>query len=280
MGVLKKFLQDTKIEPIIESKAVHNKKIIGFRGVRDNLGTTTLLTHVALNLAAKGMLVCVVDMDFNTPNPILSTRKTYSILSKWSNSRENINSIINKTDLHPNISYVGPDITCSIMDFLPLKVDKAYLLQKQEVVLKIFEELSEKFDIILVDIPPDIRQVEVFYPLMYCDEVFTLTQYDYPSLNKLQKDYATCVGLVDDKKMTTLIHVNTIIPTLESYCDVNKDFVILTKIAHSADIAEKSLRKIIQNPTDVNNVSGVDEFIYFAGIKCIVDYLLGEKVGS
>lgn len=277
MNLLQKVLKTTKIDPIIEYTSVGKNKVIGFRGVRENLGTSLFLLHCALELAEQDLHVCIVDLDFNNPNPLLSTTKTANILLKWNNSRENINNIVNKTLYTPNLSYVGTSSASNIIDFVPMKIDKAYIAQKAEVIKTMFDELKEKFDVVLVDLCPDIRLVEVYIPLQLCDHVITLTGYDRQCLNKLQKDFSIASGFIKDENMCTLVHVTDMMELDGNYHKVNNKFNKIASISKSKNIAERGILTNIKIPKNLNNVGDYDEHLYYKGVKDVVAFLKGEE---
>lgn len=277
MNLFQKILKTTKIDPIVEYTSVGKNKVIGFRGVRENLGTSLFLLHCALEMVEQDLHVCIVDLDFNNPNPLLSSTKISDISQKWNNSRENINNVINKTSLSANISYVGTSIASNIVDFVPMKIDKGYIVQKSEVIRSMFEELKEKFDVVLVDLCPDIRLVEVYLPLQFCDHVVTLTSYDRQCLNKLQKDFSVTSGYVKDENMCTLVHVMDMMETIGNYDKVNSKFNKIASISKSKNIAERSIRGSIKVPSNINNVGDYDEHIYYKGVKDVVAFLKGEE---
>ena len=272
MKVFNKVLEATKIEPIIIEQSLGKGKVIGFRGVRDGVGTTSLLSHVASELDNEDIKVCVLDLDFQAPNPLMSSVKTQSILKRLNHAGEPLSNIINKAVCNNSICYVGPSLKESVIDYLPVHMDSIYIEQRNDILKSLIDELSERFDVILVDIPSDLRMAESVLSLTLCDLVITVTLCDSACVTKLQRDNAILFNIVKKSSYTDLVQVDNMFELdidFKEYGDFNK----IAKIATSGNIAENMLRGKIGVASKCENIKDYNERIYYTGVMNIVNYL-------
>lgn len=277
MNLFKKVLEVTKIDIDDKKSKLRRGQVIGFRGVREGLGTTILATHCAYRLASAGISVCYLDLDFSYPNTLFSTVKTQSILKKWNNSRENINVILNRTNLSTNLSYVGAQSVNSIIEFMPLRIDLEYVSQKEELLNILISELRLKFDVIIVDIISDLRNIEASKTIPLCDEVLTLSTYDDGCINKLQKDKALTSGLIEPKLMSTLVHVNDHYSVKPAYEKINPEFNCIAEISKSSVMAVSLFNGKIENAADELGIEEYNQLTYYTGVMNIIKYLNGGE---
>lgn len=271
------FLSKLKIEPQYNKGIQLKYNVVGFRGVREGLGTTTLLNHVALSIASKNVTVCVLDLDFAFPNLVFSTPKTFSILTKLNRQQENVMNIINSTD-YSSISYVGPNINETILDYLPMLVDESYLNARGQVLATLIGELTKKFDVVLVDIPSDIRVPEGALIMEYCDIVYTVCKVGQAYVGKLQRDTAILSSMLSDKATLNIINVYEGIEGEEIYKAVSKEARLITDFAFSVSIAEVSINNKINHLKKSGNCDSLDEIMYYTAVRDIISDLRSEEV--
>lgn len=278
MSLFRRVLESTKIEPDIQAKQLALGKVIGFRGVRENLGTTTLMTHVARELESKGYDVCVLDLDFNSPNPLMCPNKCNSFLKKWNYSKSSVNDVYNKSKVSGNITYIGASEENSIIEFLPTFVNVEYLNQKAELFEILFNELKMHFDVILVDMVPDLRNIEVTKVLGYCNEVITTTAYDKICLSKLQRDTAVLSGIGGKQKTTTLVQITEFVEIDNiNLSDLNPDYKKIATVYKSSNIAQELIDGKVKLATEAVRIKDYNEHMYYKGVLDIVKYLEGKS---
>lgn len=270
------FLSKLKIEPQYNKGIQLKYNVIGFRGVREGLGTTTLLNHIAVAIAAKNVSVCVLDLDFACPDQVFSNAKTFSISAKLNRQSESIMNIINSTD-YSSVSYVGPNINETILDYLPMLIDEAYLNGRGQVLATLIGELTKKFDAVLVDIPSDIRVPEGTLAMEYCDIVYTLCKVNQTYVGKLQRDAAILSSMLGDKAALNIINVYEDIEGAEVYKSVSKDTRLVTDMAFSMSIATASLNSKINHVKKSESCDSLEEIMYYTAIRDIINDLRSEE---
>lgn len=276
--MLKDVLNHFKITPTMTKKSVPKGNVFGFRGVRENLGTTSFLNHCAIELASRDYSVCILDFDFSTPNDLFSTTKTVSILRRLNNMHENISTLFNKGNQgFGSITYIGSNYTNSILEFLPLRVDPAYIDSRYQNITEIIEQIKEQFDIILIDMPADLRFVEAFQSFFFCNDVFTLCCYDRPCLSKLQKDKALCSDLFDSKLISTIIHVDNLYIAEPNYKSLDSEFKLLTTISTSKALATMLVQNEYKVASKQQKIRDYEQYVYYHGVLDVVNYMLSKE---
>lgn len=268
---LQRMMKSVKVEPVYEIQTMLPSKVIGFRGVRDNIGTTSLLTYIANYYATvQNLTVCVIDLDYQTPNHFLSNDKSFNILKKLSNSRESIVNILNKTSLSGNLSYIGAPLISSIYDFLPLKVDTQYVESYCATICQIIDEVKPKFDLVLVDIPSDLQNIAAFAAVSYCNRVFTLSYFDNICISKLQKDFGLINSSAPIDNMTTLIHVNDLYEISSDYSVIDERFKSIATLYRSKNVAETYAASTLLPLSSAIRSKDYNELMYYKGIQQIL----------
>lgn len=275
-------LKGLKIDPVIEtSDAFSRNNVTGFRGVRENIGTTTLLTHVAVELAGQGYSVCIADLDFQSPNSFFSKSDNYTILDKINNTSLNIMNIVNKTS-YKNLSYIGARPQEQIATYLPLIVDDKFIEERRNMFSKFFEDLQTKFEVVLVDIPSDLRLAESVFGLQDCKLVFTLSQFDLPCTSKMIKDNMLLTDVVPGDKLYNVVNVSTPMEEGSNYSTIDSRIKLIADIQMSRTVYDDSAnRRVERNRVGSNILSGSrdkNEHYYFKGIEEIIDFMKGGDI--
>lgn len=276
MGIFNRVLKATKIEPTVDSFTLAKGKVIGFRGVRDGIGTSTLIAHIASELDRRGLQVCVVDLDFQCPNPLMSTTKTESILKKLNHSLEPISNILNRAEYNSAVYYVGSLLSEPIVNYLPVVADSIFVKQRSESISQIIKELSDRFGVILVDIPSDLRTVEAITALNICEEVITLTLCDDACITKLQKDNAILFGIVPETSYTDIVRMDDMFElevNFKEYGGLN----MVTRLARSRNIAESLIKGDVKIASEHQGVRDYNEKTYYSGVNKIIEFLAGGR---
>lgn len=276
MGFKADILKKIKIEPQYNKGFVAKHKVIGVKGVKEGMGSTTLLNHLAVAIASKNLSVCVLDLDFASPNTIFSTPNTFSILAKLNRQQESIMNIINQTD-YASISYIGPNLVETVVDYMPMLIDEAFLNSRGQALSVLISELTKKFDIILVDMPADVRIPECVLVMNYCDIVYTLCKIEPAYLSKLQRDTAILSAAVPAKCLNNIINVYEDIEAVEIYKAASKDYRLVTEFPFSKSIANSCLNNKIRHIRKQESCGDIEELMYYTAIKDIINDMRSEE---
>jgi hypothetical protein len=131
--------------------------IWGFRGVKDGLGTSTLVANVALALAEAGLNVCVIDTSVLNPCQGQLLKAYYGEGDKYKGDWFDINrqtvggDVVCISKFSPRISVLGFN-NRSILDMVDTK-------DSLEMVSLALVELKKLNDIILLDICPETTNI-------------------------------------------------------------------------------------------------------------------------
>lgn len=123
--------------------------VVGFKGVKDGLGTSTIVANTALALARVGLNVCVVDTSILNPcqDVLLKTdyfEKEMKDRLDWFDMGFTKLSVLHQSRYNSSISVLSFQDR-NIIDLLSTKDDA-------NLVSLAFDQLGSKFDIILVDL--------------------------------------------------------------------------------------------------------------------------------
>lgn len=147
------------------------KNVIGFYGIKAGLGTSTIVANVASVLASNDYRVCVVDFDLHFPaQPRLLMKrsklnKITSMKEFFTNSNIEITRIFNDTQ-YAKMKLVCADVGDNPNSFFELSIPK---------VQKLLEDISPKFDYVLVDLGgSDVGYETCTQGLKCCNQVFTV----------------------------------------------------------------------------------------------------------
>ena len=130
--------------------------IVGFKGIKDGLGTSTIVANTAVALAEMGAKVCVVDTSILYPcqDILLDTDYRDSELNKrrdWFDmgiSKESVLHISKRNSSISVLSFVGR----SVVDLLGTQ-------DTSELVELAFGQLVTNFDILLVDLCSELSRI-------------------------------------------------------------------------------------------------------------------------
>lgn len=125
-------------------------QFVAFKGVRDGIGTSTIVSNTALAMAKLGLNVCVVDTSILNPCQDILLKTNYDRENKkegvtdWFSMGFTRNSVL-------NIS--GIDRKVSVLSFKNRTIVDLLSTQDSAAAVELaFSQLATKFDIILVDI--------------------------------------------------------------------------------------------------------------------------------
>lgn len=124
-------------------------KIIGFKGIKDGLGTSVIVANTAIAIAKLGLNVCVVDTSFLNPSQdvLLNTNyKDYDMKKRldWLDMGFTNQTVLHQSKIDSKISVLSMQDR-NIIDLLSTRDDAS-------LVSLAFDQLQTKYDVILVDI--------------------------------------------------------------------------------------------------------------------------------
>lgn len=152
--VLEKLMQTAsgaEIERTARYSIFH--QIVGFKGVKDGVGCSTIVANTALALARLGVSVCVVDTSIMYPSQDILLKTNYQ--DKINNDKENEildwfamgitqESVLNTSTINRKVSVLSFQ-NRTLTDLLGMR-DSA------DLVHLAFAQLTTRFDVILVDL--------------------------------------------------------------------------------------------------------------------------------
>lgn len=132
--------------------------VVGFKGVKDGLGTSTIVANVAIALAEMGVKVCVVDTSILYPCQDMLLNTNYhdddrSNRLDWFDMGLSKSSVLHISKLNPSISVLSFQGR-TIVDMLGTQ-------DTEELVELAFDQLASRFDIVLVDICSETSRIAV-----------------------------------------------------------------------------------------------------------------------
>lgn len=218
-------------------------KVIGFRGVRDGLGTSLFVSNLAVALASQGMKICVVDTSMLYPvqDTYLKTKIKYfganeSEVRDWFDLMYDDKDVLNITDTYPGVvvlSFTGRNLTdlTSISDTL-------------ELGQAAIDKVSPKFDLVLVDIANEYTSVGLA-AMQACDVIYQVLSNDRASLISFDAFVSNMLTqAIPYNKMQQVILLSTIdgIMQSQSIDDVLKKygFVEVARVGLSEVIASEN----------------------------------------
>ena len=136
-------------------------KIVGFQGVVDGLGTSTIVANTAVALASLGLDVCVIDTSIMYPcqDILLKTREALnpdfdkSKIKDWFDMARTTDSVLHQSTINGKLyvlSFYGRGRT--LVDALSINDDA-------NLVDLALTQLDEKFDIILIDMCKELTSI-------------------------------------------------------------------------------------------------------------------------
>lgn len=213
-------------------------QIVAFRGVRDGLGTSLIVSNVALALATLGLRVCVLDTSMLRPTQDLYLRtdlrdRDEKVLD-WFDMNFTDKNVLNTSKIDSNIS---------VLSFTDRNiVDMLSTADTEELVITAYKELTEKFDIVLVDICNEPTSVSTS-AMQYAHIVYQVWGNDRLSLSHIDDFIKNNTILAcPTGKLSNIITSSTIDDISHSWDSIFKRYGF-REIAHvglSMDIARAS----------------------------------------
>ena len=163
--------------------------VAGFVPACEFVETGEIIANLAYMLAARGVVVCVVDFKVFYPNlcdwlgGVTADKKGDGLVRLLNSDRAEIWSIARGTD-DKNVFLVAPSPSDDIEDYLNFSIDD---------VARIISLLKEVFDVVLIDIPNNPALEFCVSALMCCQRGFFLAAERIEAPRNIQKlaDYAS-----------------------------------------------------------------------------------------
>lgn len=198
-------------------------KIVGFRGVRDGLGTSLFVSNLALALANQGMKICVVDTSMLYPvqDTYLKTKikqvgAQQDEVRDWFDLQYDDKDVLNISSLNQGIvvlSFTERNLTdlTSISDTLELGQGA-------------IDKVSPQFDLVLVDIANEYTSVGLA-AMQACDVIYQIWSNDRASLASLDSFISNMMTqAIPYSKMQQVILLSAIEGIMQSLTDVYKRY--------------------------------------------------------
>lgn len=183
---------ETRAEALRETAVTHN--MVSFFGVSGGCGTTTLACNVADVIARSGKTVCVVDMDLRTPSVcsqfcVKYPKQDAGLVRKLFQPGLKIGEFLMDTP-NKNLKILSAAISDEMLVSLDV-VDSG--------VLKLFDELSEMFEVVIVDVPRYFELHSTIFSIMRSSIVYTVFGSDQDSIVKHMKsvEFFSSAGIVN-----------------------------------------------------------------------------------
>lgn len=247
MGVIQKLGEFTKklSKPVIDTVAVRNrsKNIIGFYGVTDNSGTTSLLMNIAEYLQEPGNPVVVVDFVLDCPVcyrylDIDEVPDDKSLLNKFRTSTLSANELVlgstNSIGVCTMSGYEHPSDYCDI---------------NITTVESLLKELSMHYKYVLVDLGTNLNSEATVAGILACNKVYSVVR---PIAHQISKLLAT------KECIENLGHRNKITDVIQS--------MILDNAYSQKDFSDTGLRLIGNIAQDADLMRAADNCRYISGI--------------
>ena len=158
-------------------------KIVGFRGVRDGLGTSLFVSNLALALANRGFKICVVDtaMLYPVQDTYLKT-KIKQVGAQQDEVRDWFDLQYSDRDVL-NISTLNQGIV--VLSFTERNLaDLTSISDTLELGQGAIDKISPQFDLVLVDIANEYTSVGLA-AMQACDVIYQIWSNDRASLASL-----------------------------------------------------------------------------------------------
>lgn len=222
-------------------------KIIGFKGVIDGVGCSTVVANIAVELAKRGVNVCVVDTAIMYP--------TQSLLLKANEfAKEEINDkdwfsigatdstsgIIKNSKYSNSIGILGFNQKHTIVDFCSTYDNEALV----EVAFNIIERL---YDVILVDLSNECSNISTVSAIK-CHTIYQVWSDEYIAMSSIESFLQNMLisSIQSEKIRTVIINKNGDLPD-DNLNELLKKyrFEKLADIPYSYEYAMKSRKGLL-----------------------------------
>lgn len=158
-------------------------KIVAFANQKGGVGKTTTCVNVSSYLALMGKKVLLIDLD---PQGNATTGLG---LTKESNKNSVYNVIVGElpaAECVQRTTVNGLDILPSSLDLAGVEVEMVYMSDREKILKKIFDELRNSYDYIMIDCPPSLGLLTI-NALTASDSIFIPIQCEFYALEGLSQ---------------------------------------------------------------------------------------------
>lgn len=222
-------------------KIIFNK-IIGFRGVRDGLGTSLFVSNLAVALADLGLKICVVDTSMLYPvQDIYLGTEIKKVGTQKNEVKDWFDLMYDSKDVL-NISKYSGVVVLSFTD--RNLTDLTSISDTLELGQAAIDKMSPQFDLVLVDLANEYTSVGLA-AMQACDVIYQVMSNDRASLNFYDSFVSNMLTqAIPYNKMQQVILLSTIddIMQLEKMEDVLKKygFIEVARVGLSEVIASEN----------------------------------------
>lgn len=216
-------------------------KIVGFRGVRDGLGTSLFVSNLALALANRGFKICVVDtaMLYPVQDTYLKT-KIKQVGAQQDEVRDWFDLQYSDRDVL-NISTLNQGIV--VLSFTERNLaDLTSISDTLELGQGAIDKISPQFDLVLVDIANEYTSVGLA-AMQACDVIYQVWSNDRASLASLDSFISNMLTqAIPYGKMQQVILLSAIEGIMQSLTEVYNryGFKEVARIGLSETIAREN----------------------------------------
>lgn len=222
-------------------KIIFNK-IIGFRGVRDGLGTSLFVSNLAIALADLGLKICVVDTSMLYPvQDVYLGTEIKKVGAQKNEVKDWFDLMYDSKDVL-NISKYSGVVVLSFTD--RNLTDLTSISDTLELGQAAIDKMSPQFDLVLVDLANEYTSVGLA-AMQACDVIYQVMSNDRASLNFYDSFVSNMLTqAIPYNKMQQVILLSTIddIMQLEKMGDVLKKygFIEVARVGLSEVIASEN----------------------------------------
>lgn len=222
-------------------KIIFNK-IIGFRGVRDGLGTSLFVSNLAISLADLGLKICVVDTSMLYPvQDVYLGTEIKKVGTQKNEVKDWFDLMYDSKDVL-NISKYSGVVVLSFTD--RNLTDLTSISDTLELGQAAIDKMSPQFDLVLVDLANEYTSVGLA-AMQACDVIYQVMSNDRASLNFYDSFVSNMLTqAIPYNKMQQVILLSTIddIMQLEKMEDVLKKygFIEVARVGLSEVIASEN----------------------------------------
>lgn len=222
-------------------KIIFNK-IIGFRGVRDGLGTSLFVSNLAIALADLGLKICVVDTSMLYPVQDIYLGTDIKKVGAQKNEVKDWFDLMYDSKDVLNISKYSGVVVLSFTD--RNLTDLTSISDTLELGQAAIDKMSPQFDLVLVDLANEYTSVGLA-AMQACDVIYQVMSNDRASLNSYDSFVSNMLTqAIPYNKMQQVILLSTIddIMQLERMEDVLKKygFIEVARVGLSEVIASEN----------------------------------------
>lgn len=246
-------------------------KVIGFRGIVEGVGCSTVVQNVAIALSSKtDYNICVIDTNMLYPMQYTLLKATNaSVTSDWFDFAGDLSAVISKSSIYSNLYVLGFK-NRGVTDILSVK-------DNESMVSALLKEAKAFFDVILFDLGHELTAVNV-HSMLSCNKIYNVIDPSVKSVLGLNASMTEMLTLGVAKQKCERTIINKRIQNLETGLEGVLKRVGLTPIGSiplSKEIAitgftGKRLWGINTRSYEVNTFSTV--------IDSIVDEITGKAI--